>query len=204
MVPSREAAVGQDVPVPADHPMTYAVVEREHRWLLPAPPPGLDPRDALLIEDRYLTGTRLRLRCVTDAEGRRTWKLGHKVVVDPGPPLGVAHTSLYLDDAEAALLGTLPAAALSKTRHRVRHGGRDSALDVFRGDLAGLVTLEVDLGRGPEPPGHDRGHGMAPPDGALAEVTADPRFAGGALATTSRPALRVLLLEHGLDPGPDR
>lgn len=190
--------------MPADHPMTYAVVEREHRWLLPAPPAGLDPRDALLIEDHYLTGTRLRLRCVTDAEGRRTWKLGHKVVVDAGPPQGVAHTSLYLDDAEAALLGALPAAALSKTRHRVRHGGRDAALDVFRGDLAGLVTLEVDLGRGPEPPGHATGHGMAPPVGALAEVTADPRFAGGALATTTRATLRALLLEHGLDPGPDR
>lgn len=72
----------------------YAVVERERRLLLAERPSGLG--DPVLIRDRYLTGTRLRLRKMTE-HGETVRKLGHKVPQNDG---GIAHTSLYLDDAE--------------------------------------------------------------------------------------------------------
>jgi hypothetical protein len=41
----------------------YARVERERRFLLPAPPAAAVAVAPRRIYDRYLTGTRLRLRC---------------------------------------------------------------------------------------------------------------------------------------------
>ena len=44
----------------------YAHVERERRWLIdPARLPALSA-EYVLIEDRYLSGTRMRLRRMTD------------------------------------------------------------------------------------------------------------------------------------------
>lgn len=110
--------------------LTYAIVERERRWLLRGLPddvPGLPATgaDRLEIRDRYVEGSRLRLREVrtrgVDPVGdeRVQRKLGHKVRLDPTSPYEVACTSLYLDDAEWALLADLPARCLDKTRHRM-------------------------------------------------------------------------------------
>ena len=49
------------------HRGKYALVERERRFLLAAPPSGVRLTDERQITDRYLTGTRLRLRRVTRA-----------------------------------------------------------------------------------------------------------------------------------------
>ncbi len=84
-----------DVPVS----LKYAVVERERRWLVRRIPEGVSSvRD---IVDRYVTGTRLRLREVREADGTVVRKLGHKVRLSDGPA-EVACTNLYLDDAEWA------------------------------------------------------------------------------------------------------
>jgi CYTH domain-containing protein len=179
----------------ADASLKYAVVERERRWLLPEPPSGLDPTTARRIHDRYLRGTRLRLRAVTSYDGSITHKLGHKVVLDAAPPARIAHTSIYLDDAERGLLCALPADRLTKARYLLDLGDRVAALDVYDGDLLGLVTCEVDLGDGDDVV-------QDPPFATLAEVTGDPRFAGGALATTRRHELEALLAGHGIVAAP--
>lgn len=183
--------------VTADASLKYAVVERERRWLLPGPPSGLDPATARRIHDRYLRGTRLRLRAVTSYDGSTTHKLGHKIVLDAAPPARIAHTSIYLDDAERGLLCALPADRLTKTRYLLDLGDRVAALDVYDGDLLGLVTCEVDLGDG-----DDVDVTQDPPFAALAEVTGDPRFAGAALATTRRHELEALLAGHGIVAAP--
>src|SRR6188472_3542799 len=67
--------------------LKYAVVERERRWLLTIMPDDL-VGEMVLIRDRYLTGTRLRLREITDEEGSRVLKLGHKVRLDEGETEG--------------------------------------------------------------------------------------------------------------------
>ncbi len=91
----------------------YARREVERRFVLPVPPPGLTgPRE---IHDRYLSGTRLRLRVVHDL-GLTTYKLGHKVRGTSDSPREVWHTSLYLEAAEAEVLRALPGTELTKTR----------------------------------------------------------------------------------------
>src|SRR3954470_20103402 len=101
--------------------MKYAVVERERRWLLEGVPPALEG-EVIEIVDRYVTGTRLRLRETRTDVGGIVQKLGHKVRLTEGPE-EVACTSLYLDESEWQLLQRLPAAVLSKTRTLTSYDG---------------------------------------------------------------------------------
>ena len=155
--------------------MKYAVVERERRWLLSTLPDDL-AGEVLLIRDKYLTGTRLRLREVTDAGGSRVLKLGHKVRLDEGPR-AVACTSLYLDETEWGQLAGLPGSGLEKRRVRVSLDGVVVAVDEFQGELSGLVLAEIDGGGTVVPPGSWP---------VRREVTDDERYTGAALALAAR------------------
>ena len=86
--------------------LKYAVVERERRFLLARLPEGI--LSTKQIVDRYVTGTRLRLREVREEDGTVIRKLGHKVRLSEGPT-EVACTNFYLNDQELAVLGALPA-----------------------------------------------------------------------------------------------
>ena len=132
--------------------------------------------ETVLIRDRYLTGTRLRLREMTDERGSRVLKLGHKVRLDEGAR-AVACTSLYLDETEWARLAELPGRALEKRRFRIPLDDVVVAVDEFRGDLSGLVLAEID-GGGP----------VVPPASwpVRSEVTDDERYTGAALALAAR------------------
>lgn len=166
-------------------------MERERRWLLAVPPPVATTDDVLTITDRYLTGSRLRLRETVSATGEVVRKLGHKVRLSAGPQ-EVACTSLYLDDGEWALLCALEAHVLSKERRRMVVDGVALALDVFGGDCAGLVLAEIDRGDNADT-------GLPEGLGAVAEVTADERFTGGRLAEGSRQELLAAVEEYGLE-----
>lgn len=171
--------------------LKYARVERERRWLLASPPLGSASGDVVAITDRYLPGSRLRLRETVSATGEVVRKLGHKVRLTDGPE-EVACTSLYLDDVEWALLCSLEAHVLVKVRHRMSLAGVTVAVDVFGGHSAGLVLVEIDRGDGAD---------TGLPDGfaAVAEVTADERFTGSRLAEGSRPELLAAAEEYGLE-----
>ena len=125
--------------------LKYAKVERERRWLLDGLPPFPDDARQVRIVDRYLHGTRLRLREVTDNDGTVVRKLGHKVRLGDDAR-EVACTSLYLDDAEWAALSALPGDVLTKLRVLVPHGEHTVALDVFEAPYDGLVLAEIDRG----------------------------------------------------------
>jgi len=149
-------------------PSVYARKERERRFLCAAPPPASDVVRSRLITDRYLDGTRLRLRTVDelDGSGPPVHKLTQKV---PGEPWGEL-TTIYVSDDEHALLATLPAAVLTKERRSVPPLG----YDVFRGPLAGLVLAEVEFA-------DDASAAAYQPPAGLHEVTQDRRFSGGVL-----------------------
>src|SRR5207302_680769 len=139
-----------------------------------------------VIEDRYLLGTRLRLRRITPAGGGPTrWKLGQKVRPDAADPGLVLHTTLYLDPGEHELLARLPGADLRKVRHVLLIGGRRFGVDVFEGRHAGLVLAEVELA--------GAGETVPVPPFAGAEVTADERYRGGWLASAPPDSLAALL-----------
>jgi CYTH domain-containing protein len=153
--------------------LKYAHVERERRWVLAAAPQLPSDARRLEIVDRYVIGTRLRLREVSE-DGTVTRKLGHKVRL--GEDAGeVAHTSMYLDDAEWHRLLPLPADTVTKVRTLVAHDGWTVAVDVFGGHLQGLVLAEIDSGEGER-------FDLPASYGILGEVTGDEAFTGGALA----------------------
>jgi CYTH domain-containing protein len=156
-------------------PSRYARLEDERRFLVAAVPEGAtSPRR---IEDRYVTGTSLRLRRVTDERGS-VLKLGHKQRCDEGRPSTVWHTTMYLDDAEYAMLATLEARTLDKLRWSLSDGG---SADELLGALAGLVLIEG-----------DRPFELPPP---AVEVTADERFCGDALAALDASGAAALVAE---------
>lgn len=125
------------------HPLKYAIVERERRYLVARLPPGITSTKH--IADRYITGTRLRLREVREQDGTVTRKLGHKVRLTPGPE-EVACTTFYLDDHEWDLLSALPARTLTKKRHLIDDDGRLVAIDELPD---GSLLAEVDDGDQP-------------------------------------------------------
>jgi CYTH domain-containing protein len=168
----------------------YARIERERRFLLAGPPPAAVTARRR-ITDRYLPGTRLRLRRIDDLEsGDSEFKFTQKVPADqPGFIQGLI-TNTYLSAAEYDLLATLPAAVLSKTRLSVPPLG----IDVFEPPLHGLIMADVEFSTDSE------AQAFLPPPAAVAEVTDDPRFTGGSLVRASRHDLLSWLAEYGVEP----
>ena len=123
--------------------LKYAVVERERRYLLGRLPDGVSTTKEII--DRYVTGTRLRLREVREGDGTVVRKLGHKVRISEGPA-EVACTNLYLNDEEWALLSALPAQLLRKRRHVVHRDGFLVAVDEHED---GTLVAEIDDGDQP-------------------------------------------------------
>ncbi|MGH2353474.1 MAG: hypothetical protein ACRDJN_17865, partial [Chloroflexota bacterium] len=112
----------------------------------------------------------------TDSDEQIVYKLGQKVRLHAANPETVKLTNVYLSYEEFAVLASLPAAELCKTRWRVTWEGKTVAVDQLHGHLEGLVLAEVELA-----PGDRR---LASPPFAARDVTNDDRFSGGALALT--------------------
>ncbi|MDI2127551.1 hypothetical protein [Yinghuangia seranimata] len=168
----------------------YALVERERRFLLAGPPDLAAVTVARTITDRYVHGTRLRLRRVDYADGRVELKLTQKVPAGlPGAVRGLI-TNTYLSPAEYDVLAALPADVLRKSRLSVPPLG----VDVFEGPLRGLVVAEAEFATDEE------AEAFPAPAASVAEVTDDPRLAGGRLVTASRTELLGWLAEYGLRP----
>jgi len=169
----------------------YARIERERRFLVGAPPPASAAVRVMQITDRYLSGTRLRLRRIQHLDSDDcTFKLTQKLPADvPGHVQGLI-TNMYLDQAEYDLLATLPAAVLTKTRLSLPPMG----VDVFDGPLAGLVLAEAEFTCDAD------AVAFVPPGYCIAEVTDDLRFTGGLLVATGRSELDAWLAELGSPP----
>jgi CYTH domain-containing protein len=144
-------------------------VERERRYLLASLPEGVTSTS--LIVDRYVTGTRLRLREVRDEAGTVIRKLGHKVRLTDGPA-AVACTNFYLDQQEWAVLADLPSRLLRKTRHTVHRDGLVVAIDEH---ADGTLIAEIDDG--------DLSSRVVPDWlDVVADVSDDERWTGAQLA----------------------
>lgn len=129
---------------PTDYPrsvsvsLKYAVVERERRYVLASIPTGVTSTKEIV--DRYVTGTRLRLREVRQGDSAVVRKLGHKVRLGKGPE-EIACTNFYLNDEEWAVLAALPARKLRKRRHMVARDGWLVAIDEHED---GTLVAEID------------------------------------------------------------
>jgi CYTH domain-containing protein len=155
----------------------YARIERERRYLLRDLPEGLTRADPhLQITDNYITGTRLRIRKVREPRTNKwTVKFTQKFTPDPGDLSRTIITNTYLNALEAEVLSVFDANEIRKNRYPFEFEGRKFSVDMFLGDLFGLVLAEVSFGTDEELDNFPK------PPFALIDVTNDPLFSGGRL-----------------------
>jgi len=156
----------------------YACLEIERKYLLRDLPAGLHRQDHYWqITDHYILNTRLRLRrMVSPATNQAIFKLGQKYRAAAQDHSQTTMTNMYLTEAEYHRLTGLEAAQLVKKRYDYPHQGRRYSIDVFEGHLAGLILAEI------EGETVNEVAQLPLPAFALADVTDDPFFEGGALA----------------------
>jgi CYTH domain-containing protein len=172
----------------------YARVERERRYLLPDLPEGLTRADHhLQITDNYLTGTRLRLRKVRDPRTNK-WvvKFTQKFAPNPDDLSRTTITNTYLNPIEAETLAIFEANEIRKNRYSFEFEGRKFSVDMFLGDLFGLVLAEVSFETDSEVESFPK------PRFALADVTNNELFSGGKLSQLTFAEIRIEIEKSGL------
>jgi CYTH domain-containing protein len=172
----------------------YARVERERRYLLQDLPEGLTrPDHHLQITDNYLTGTRLRLRKVRDPRTNK-WvvKFTQKFAPNPEDLSRTMITNTYLNAIEAEMLAVFEANEIRKNRYPFEFEGRQFSVDMFLGDLFGLVLAEVSFETDEEM------DGFLKPPFALADVTNYEIFTGGRLSQLTFADVRQAIEQSGL------
>jgi len=168
----------------------------ERRFLLPSLPRTVARGTAALVEERYLTGTGLTLRRTISPTGYAggagpELTLGQQVRTASDRTSRVTLTERLAPDAYAAL-SRLPADVLVWRRYDVLLAGWPCAVDVFEGELAGLVLTCAAF----PTPAH--AWSFPAPPYAVAEVTGDHRFGEPALARTTTQDLARLVAEYGM------
>ncbi|HEV7473263.1 MAG TPA: hypothetical protein VGN90_04385 [Pyrinomonadaceae bacterium] len=174
----------QNTIVPAES--KYALVERERRYLLQDLPEGLTRASPhLQLTDNYVTGTRLRLRKVRDPQTNKwTVKLTQKFAPDTADTSRTIITNIYLNALEAEVFGMFQENEIRKNCYPFEFEGRKFSIDMFLGELFGLVLAEVSFATDEELDNYPR------PPFALAEVTNNELFTGGRLCELTFADLR--------------
>jgi CYTH domain-containing protein len=154
----------------------YSRIEHERRFLVGEAWRTLCTGPHRLVRDRYITGTRLRLRHVAASDGGPPiYKLCKKY--GPLTDSAEAIVNIYLTEAEYQLFDAAPGSIIEKRRYHRDVEGIRYTVDIFAGGLSGLVIAEVET---------DDAAAVAalvPPPWAKREITGDPWFRGGHLAT---------------------
>ncbi len=182
----------QNTVVPAES--KYARVERERRYLLQDLPEGLTRASPhVQITDNYITGTRLRMRKVREPlTNKWTVKLTQKSAPDSGDFSRTIITNIYLNALEAETLGMFQDNEIRKNRYPYEFEGRKFSVDMFLGDLFGLVMAEVSFESDEELKTFSK------PPFALAEVTDNELFTGGKLCELTFADIREEIRRMGL------
>ena len=171
----------------------YAHVERERRYLLQDLPEGLTRADPhVQITDNYITGTRLRIRKVRDPRTNK-WvvKFTQKFAPNPADYSRTIITNTYLNAQEAESLSMFDANEIRKNRYKFQYEGREFSVDMFLGDLFGLVLAEVGFET------DDELDNFPKPSFAIADVTNHELFTGGSLSQLSFEDIRREIVKDG-------
>ena len=173
----------------------YAHIERERRYLLRDLPEGVTrPDPHLQITDNYMTGSRLRLRKVREPRTNKwTVKLTQKFAPNPEDLSRTIITNTYLTALEAEVLSTVfNSNEIRKNRYPFEFEGRKFSVDMFLGDLFGLVLAEVSFETDEELDQFPK------PAFALVDVTNDELFTGGRLCELTFSEVRAEIGQRGL------
>src|SRR5229473_5936460 len=181
----------QNTIVPASK---YARMERERRYLLRDLPEGLTRADHhLQITDHYITDTRLRIRKVRDPRTNKwTVKFTQKFAPNPEDLSRTMITNIYFNAIEAETLGIFEANEIRKNRYPFEFGGRKFSVDMFLGDLFGLVLAEVSFET------DEALDNFPPPPFAIADVTNHEMFSGAKLCELTFEDIRNEIMKNGI------
>lgn len=172
----------------------YARIERERRYLLQELPEGMSRADPhVQITDNYLTGTRLRLRKVRDPRTNK-WiiKFTQKFAPNPQDFSRTIITNTYLNALEVETLSLFDDAnEIRKNRYRFTYDGREFSVDMFLGDLFGLILAEISF------ESDDELDSFPMPPFAVADVTNHELFTGGKLSQATFEDIRRQIVIDG-------
>jgi CYTH domain-containing protein len=160
-------------------------MERERKFLILKPPPGLARHPHNQIRQGYLAipgprdPRRVEVR-VRDQAGQ------HTLTVKGGQGRSRAEIELPIPAKSFRQLWPLTQGRrVEKVRYRIPlRGGLTIELDVYRGKLRGLMTAEVEFDS------ERQLRAFNPPDWFGPEVTGRPEFANNRLATSKKPPRR--------------
>lgn len=169
-------------------PHKYGRIERERRFLLREFPGDPERLHSRRITDRYIAGTSLRLRRLTDENGAAVYKLTQKIPERSGTSQQGWITTMYISESEYDILARLPASLLRKTRYSLPPFG----IDRFDGPLQGLILAEAEFDSEAE------AAALSLPPFLFREVSNDERFTGGRLVCASAEDIRRWLIEYGI------
>ncbi len=172
----------------------YARLELERRYLLQDLPEGLTRASPhVQITDNYITGTRLRLRKVRDPlTNKWTVKFTQKFAVNSKDLSRTLITNTYLNAQEAETLSVFEANEIRKNRYPFEYEGRKFGIDMFLGDLFGLVLAEVSFDTDEDL------ESFSKPQFAVVEVTNNELFSGGKLCELAFADIREEIVKAGL------
>src|SRR6185436_10521611 len=135
--------------------------------------------------------TRLRLRKVREPRTNKwTVKFTQKFAPDPEDLSRAVITNTYLNALEAETLSVFNSNEIRKNRYRFEFEGHEFGIDMFLGDLFGLVLAEVSFDTDQELENFPK------PPFAIADVTDDPVFTGGSLCELTFAEVREHLFER--------
>ena len=151
-------------------------MEVERKFLV-ADPPDLDGTDAEEIDQGYLaTGTDGEVRLRRKGEGLL-------LTAKRGGGLSRDEAEVEIGrDAFDRLWPLTDGRRLHKRRHVLPHDDLEIEVDVYAGELDGLVVAEIEF------PSEDAARAFEPPEWLGEEVTGDERYLNETLATDGRPA----------------
>jgi adenylate cyclase len=153
-------------------------VEIERKFVLAAPPPGLDSREHARIEQGYVAidpaGSEVRVRRKGDKR---------VLTIKAGSGLVRAEEEWALEPERFDALWSLTdGRRVVKTRYLVPlEDGLTAEVDVYEGALEGLVTAEVEF------ESEQASEAFAAPEWLGREVTGDGRYANRTLAVSGAP-----------------
>ena len=119
-------------------------------------------------------------------------KFTQKFAPNPDDLARTIITNTYLNPLEADTLSLFNTNEIRKNRYYFDFEGRRFSIDMFLGDLFGLVLAEVGFETDEEL------DSFAKPPFAVAEVTNDPMFSGGQLSELTFSEVREAILKSGL------
>jgi CYTH domain-containing protein len=148
----------------------------------------------LQITDNYMTGSRLRLRKVREPRTNKwTVKFTQKFAPNPDDLSRAIITNTYLNALEAEVLAPIfNSNEIRKNRYQHEFDGREFSIDMFLGDLFGLVLAETSFETDKEL------DSFPTPPFALVDVTNEPLFSGGRLCELTFSDVRAEIAKRRL------